>query len=240
MSDVLSDCCDGHYFDCLQLLRPNFVCLLTIFCVCWQEREKGMKLSQSIPIVRQKKVCLEAMSPWKAICIIRGSKQKLPGFFFSIKSKKIRFNFGEFLLNKCWTSCRASVFTPCPNEIFYACLRLSFFHSDSNEIANDCVNKLIIFFKEHLATLSSPKHHHSKQALPLGCSGKDLKSLFLLFLYWLSRLARERFFPAYSVRKLFCMRLGKSEETFSSDRDFFGIDFSFLRDEKVSSSRIKA
>ena len=53
----------------------------------------------------------------------------------------------------------------------------------SNETANDCVNKLIIFFKAILPQ-SSWKHHHSKQALPFGMNTKLFTVLFFRLRTW--------------------------------------------------------
>jgi hypothetical protein len=61
------------------------------------------------------------------------------------------------------------------------------FHSRSNEIANDCVNKLIILFKA-ISSLPSWEHHHSKQALPFG--GKHKAFSFF-------GIAREWFFLCF-------------------------------------------
>lgn len=85
--------------------------------------------------------------------------------------------------------------------------------ADSNEIANDCVNKLIISWKSILL-LSSSKHHHSKQALAFGVDGTTWGLPPLSFYV--------NTFPS-SLCFLFmaAFLLGENDgETFSSDRDF--------------------
>ena len=98
------------------------------------------------------------------------------------------------------------------------------FHSPTatNETANDCVNKLIIFFKAILPQ-SSWKHHHSKQALPFGAEHEAFHRTF----YSASHVNVFAF--ASCLEQIFFLFFLFLENFFISDRDFlFTNRFSIL------------